>query len=148
MTVTITPSFGSPMSSSAVGHTSSWDKALIPIVTAAFRIDDCPYKPTRVFPACFVLSRTLPEKFPERSPILKLLQSSTLNFEVLTRWAPEKKMHLVDIGSNIISFKHLFNRTVSYQHGLRTFTLDHHLTQAVRDYTAYSLLPSFSLKGF
>ena len=71
-----------------------------------------------------------------------------LNFRVLTRWAPEKNMHLVDIGSNIISLKPLINRIVPYQHGLGTFTLDHYITQAVRDCTAYPVLPSFLLKGF
>ena len=70
-----------------------------------------------------------------------------LNFGVLMRWAPEKKMQLVDICGIIISFKHLLNRTVPYQHGLGTFTLDHHLTQAVRDCIAYYVLPSFWLKG-
>ena len=88
------------------------------------------------------------EKLPRRSPIFKLPGSSTLNFGVLMRWAPEKKMHLVDIDSNIISFKHLLNRTFPYQHGLGTFTLDHHLTQAVWDCIAYLVLSSFWLKGF
>ena len=34
--------------------------ALILFVTS--QIDDCPHKPTQVFPACFILTRTLPEK--------------------------------------------------------------------------------------
>ena len=40
-------------------------------------------------------------------------------------------MHLVDIGSTIISFKPLLNRIVPYQYDLGTFTLDHHLTQTI-----------------
>ena len=71
-----------------------------------------------------------------------------LNFGVLTRWAPERKMHLVDICNNIISFKHLLSHTVPYKHDLRTFTLDHHLFLAVRDCTAYPILSSFSLRDF
>ena len=86
--------------------------------------------------------------FPGGHPSWNCSRSSTLNFRVLTRWASKKNMHLVDRRSNIISFKHLINRTVPYQYGLETFILDHHLTKMVRDYTAYPVFPSFWLKGF
>jgi len=50
--------------------------ALIPIVTSqtTLSIVDWPYKPTRVFWECFVLTRTLTGKLPGRSPIQRLLQ--------------------------------------------------------------------------
>ena len=57
-------------------------------------------------------------------------------------------MHFVDIGSNIISFKHLLNRTVPYQHGIETFTLDDHLTQAVRDCIACPALPYLESRDY
>ena len=56
-------------------------------------------------------------------------------------------MYIVDISCTIISFKYLLNRTSPYQPGLEILTLDHHLTQAVWDYTVYSILPSLWLKG-
>jgi hypothetical protein len=47
--------------------------ALIPLATSqtTLSIADWPYKPTRVFSACFVLTRTLFGKLPKRSPIQK-----------------------------------------------------------------------------
>ena len=62
---------------------------------AAYRIDNCSCRPTRVFPACFVLTHTHPEKLLRRSPIHNYCESSTLNFGVLMWRATEKKMHLV-----------------------------------------------------
>jgi len=57
--------------------TSYWKRsALIPFVTSqtVLSIADWPYKPTRVFLACFVLTRTLTGKLPGRSPIQRLIQ--------------------------------------------------------------------------
>jgi len=64
-----------------------------------FRIADWPHKSTRVFSACFVLTRTLTGKFPVGHPSKDYSKSSTLNYGVLMEWATKKKMHLVDIGS-------------------------------------------------
>ena len=49
--------------------TSYWKRSvLIPLVTShtALSIVDRPYKPTQVFSACFVLTRTLSRKLPKR----------------------------------------------------------------------------------
>ena len=51
------------------------------------------------FQRAYVLTHTLPENFPGGHPSLNCSKSSTLNFGVSKFWAPEKKMHLVDMGS-------------------------------------------------
>ena len=79
--------------------TSYWERsALIPFVTSqtTLSIVDWPYKPTRVFSACFILTR-LPRNFPAGHPSKDYSKSSTLNCGVLAEWATKKKMHLVDI---------------------------------------------------
>jgi hypothetical protein len=74
---------------------------LIPFVTSqtTLSIVTWPYKPTRVFSACFVLTHMLTGKLLVGHPSKDYSKSSTLNCGVLMEWATKKKMHLVDIGS-------------------------------------------------
>jgi hypothetical protein len=49
-------------------------QATLSIADWPYKPTDWPYKPTRVFSACFVLTRTFIGKLPGKSPIPKLLQ--------------------------------------------------------------------------
>jgi len=66
-----------------------------------FKIVDWPHKPTRVF-----LAYTLRETSQKVHPSQNCSKSSMLNCAFLMKWATEKKMHFVGIGStkkNIIN---------------------------------------------
>ena len=57
-------------------------------------------------------------------------------------------MHLVGVGSTIISFKPILNRTVPYHNCLRTFTSDNHITQVVRIAQLTLSCPFFSSRDY
>jgi len=69
--------YPSKLSISGNGPTSLiWSFSMTLNVTSqtTLRIVDWPYKPTRVFSTCFVLTSTLTGELPGRSPIQRLLQ--------------------------------------------------------------------------
>ena len=70
------------------------------VTLAASWIDDWPYRPTRVFPACFVLTRTLLGKTSQEVTHPEIAPSQArLTVEFFRDGLPKNKMHLVDIGS-------------------------------------------------
>ena len=69
------------------------------------RIVDWPHKSSRAFPAYFVLAHTPPGKFSMRSPIPRLLHTSTLNCEVLKSGYQKRRCTIGDISSRSKPFK-------------------------------------------
>lgn len=108
---------------------AKWCMGVTVIVTPIHHLtnswnDDWPHKPSKVFLACFVLTRAAWENFLRGHLSLNYSRSNTLNFGVLKRWTAENKIHLIGIGVTHQSIYIIFNYIISYLHCLRIIILD------------------------
>ena len=98
--------------------TPYWERyALIPFVTSQTTLSnaDWPYKPTRVFLTCFVLTRTLTGKLQYVTHPKTTQSQAHLTVEFLWNGLPKRRCIL---GSTKNSYKPSFNHAVSYLHDL------------------------------